>query len=81
MNEIYSIIKFMGIEPNVSEKDLEILEFNLANIKPMFIMDKGKVTFFDKEAEEIMLAKLEEASPDEDAQIQKVRNFRTNGES
>lgn len=79
MNEIYSIMKYMGYEPVLDAKDLEILEFNLANVKPTFIMDKGEVVFFNKEYEDAMMEELKNASPDELEQIQKVRNFNIDG--
>lgn len=82
MNEIYSMMKYLGVEvQNLDAKDLEILEFNINNVKPVFIMDKGSVVFFDKELEETMMTKLDEASPGEDDQIKKVKNFKIDGKN
>lgn len=79
MNEIYSLMKFIGIVPNLDEKEMEILEFNLANVKPTFVLDKGEVVFFDRESEEIMLKKLDEPDDKEEELIAKIKNFRVDG--
>jgi hypothetical protein len=81
MNEIYSLMKFMDITPNISDKDLEILEFNLANVKPTFVLDKGKVVFFDKDSEQIMLEKLNQPDDKEDELVNKIKKFRVDGKS
>lgn len=75
MNEIYSLMRFLGIEPTVSDKDLEILEFNLANVKPTFILDKGEVVFFDKQVEEFVNSKLQETDHKDLSYIENIKKF------
>lgn len=79
INEIYSIIKFLGIEPNMDAKDVEVLDFNLSHITPTFILDKGKVVFFEKEVEDKFFEQFDLADSRDDEYIDKVRKFRENG--
>lgn len=79
INEIYSIIKFLGIEPNMDAKDVEVLDFNLSHITPTFILDKGQVVFFEKEVEEKFFEQFNLADSRDEEYIDKVRKFRENG--
>lgn len=79
INEIYSIIKFLGVEPNMDTKDVEVLDFNLSHITPTFILDKGQVVFFDKEVEDKFFEQFDLADSRDEEYIDKVRKFRENG--
>ena len=80
MNEIYSLLKYSGIEPKIGEKEKSSLEFNSSNFKPLFILDKGEITFLNKEAEDFILKELEKTSDADEKLIENVKNFK-NGES
>ena len=80
MNEIYSLLKYSGIEPNIGEKEKASLEFNSSNFKPLFILDKGEITFLNKEAEDFILKELDKSSDADEKLIENVKNFK-NGES
>lgn len=79
MNEIYSLMKFLDIKPEISDADLETLDFNLMNVKPTFILDKGEVVFFEKQVEEFVLSQLEKTEYRDDEFIDKVKKFKENG--
>jgi hypothetical protein len=81
MNEIYAFMKFIDHEPNLAPEDIEVLEFNLANIKPTFILDKGEVVFFSKEAEDFVMEKMNQPDSRDDEYIEKIRNFKEDGKS
>jgi hypothetical protein len=75
MNEIYSFMKYLDFEPQLPPEDIEILEFNLANVKPTFILDKGEVVFFSKEAEDFVMEKMSQPDSRDDDYIEKIRTF------
>ena len=85
---IYEQIRFCEIKSNLNphalswyaEKEKASLEFNSSNFKPLFILDKGEITFLNKEAEDFILKELEKSSDADEKLIENVKNFK-NGES
>ena len=74
LNEIYSVLLVSGEEIDIPTEDKEVLDFNLKNVKPTFIVDQNKLIFFNPDVEEMTTKKIMELSPEEaDSYIKNVK--------
>lgn len=73
MNELYSLLVLQGARIDLSEKDLEILDYNLKNVKPTFILDKNEVVFYSPEVEEYIESNIMNSTEDYKSIIDNIK--------
>lgn len=73
MNELYSLLVLQGARIDLSEKDLEVLDYNLKNVKPTFILDKNEVVFYSPEVEEYIESNIMNSTEDYKSIIDNIK--------
>ena len=73
LNELYSLQVIVGNSVNLPEKDIEILDYNLKNVKPTFILDKNEVVFYSPEVADFIKTSIANADENYDEIIANIK--------